>query len=65
MARRSVSTCPVAGPFGRYTSESRPIMLTLSFVVHDPTETLAAKFAVMHNAVFPTHGVGRVHEGST
>ena len=24
---------------------------------HDPTETLAAKFAVMHNAVFPYHGV--------
>jgi hypothetical protein len=23
----------------------------------DPTETLAAKFAVMHNAVFPYHGV--------
>jgi hypothetical protein len=25
----------------------------LRFVTQDPTETLAGKFAVMHNAVFP------------
>jgi hypothetical protein len=28
-------------------------VLALSFSGFDPTETLAAKFAVMHNAVFP------------
>jgi hypothetical protein len=33
------------------------VMLRLSSSPFDPTETLAAKFAVMHNAVFPTHGV--------
>src|SRR5579872_1178407 len=28
-----------AGPFGRYAPQSRPIMLKMSFVVHDPQAT--------------------------
>jgi hypothetical protein len=37
-----------------YEGISGRVMLTLSFVDRDPTETLAARFAVMHNAAFST-----------
>jgi hypothetical protein len=32
------------GSNGRYAPESGPIMLRVSFVVHDPKETLTARF---------------------
>src|SRR5215216_3902022 len=43
MARPSGSTCPATGRSGRYASESGRVVLTLSFVVHDPELTLSGE----------------------
>jgi hypothetical protein len=50
----------LAGSTGRYAPESGPIMLTLSFVVHDPTETWGV--AVIYLAEMPRNV--NIHAGS-